>query len=626
MRGIEITITMQSDWHVGTGMGRGELDSVVQRDGDNLPYIPGKTLTGILRDSCEQVALGLDNGQTRGLWHGWINFIFGDQPALAQGAIEPEPRPALIAIGSAHLDPKLKAAFQGKKQLQEAIAFMKPGVAIDAITGTAKKDFLRFEEVVRLGAKLTAEVELNLPDNLSETNKKVIAGILASGAKLTERLGGKRRRGNGRCELKFSGYSDQQIQWLKDNYQSVDQPPKYQQNKLQSAGDNPEQQPPWHIIPLTIKTLSPVVLPARTVGNVVECLDYIPGRYLLGYIHKTLGEYFDVSQAIAAGDLIITNATIKIDGKAGRATPFCLFGEKLDGGLGKGKGVYNRFQESEPDGIQLKGERGGYVGQFEQEQRNLPNTGKINSELFTHNTIQDDVQRPTSDVGGVYSYEAIIAGQTFVAELRLPDSLVKQITSKNKNWQAQLKATIRIGQSKKDQYGKIEVTSGNSADLPKPTGNNKTLSIWFLSDILLRGDRLNFNATPDDLKKYLENALDIKLKERSDNDLICIALRSQRTESWQVRWGLPRPSLVGWQAGSCLIYDIESGTVNAEKLQELMITGIGDRCTEGYGQIGFNDPLLSASLGKLTAKPKASNNQSQNSQSNPLPTDRKSVV
>lgn len=101
MRGIEITITMQSDWHVGTGMGRGELDSVVQRDGDNLPYIPGKTLTGILRDSCEQVALGLDNGQTRGLWHGWINFIFGDQPALAQGAIEPEPRPALIAIGSA---------------------------------------------------------------------------------------------------------------------------------------------------------------------------------------------------------------------------------------------------------------------------------------------------------------------------------------------------------------------------------------------------------------------------------------------------------------------------------------------------------------------------------------------
>lgn len=34
---------------------------------------------------------------------------------------------------------------------------------------------------------------------------------------------------------------------------------------------------------------------------------------------------------------------IKIDGKVGWVILFCLFGEKLDGGLGKGKGVYNCF-------------------------------------------------------------------------------------------------------------------------------------------------------------------------------------------------------------------------------------------------------------------------------------------
>ena len=51
-----LKISMESDWHVGAGAGRGEIDRVVQRDTDDLPYIPAKTLTGILRDGCEQVA------------------------------------------------------------------------------------------------------------------------------------------------------------------------------------------------------------------------------------------------------------------------------------------------------------------------------------------------------------------------------------------------------------------------------------------------------------------------------------------------------------------------------------------------------------------------------------------
>lgn len=70
-----ITIRMASDWHVGSGTGRGEIDSEVQRDADSFPYIPAKTLTGILRDGCEQVALALDNGGERGKWHNWVNFF-----------------------------------------------------------------------------------------------------------------------------------------------------------------------------------------------------------------------------------------------------------------------------------------------------------------------------------------------------------------------------------------------------------------------------------------------------------------------------------------------------------------------------------------------------------------------
>jgi CRISPR-associated protein Csx10 len=52
-----VQVHMLSDWIVGTGEGRvGDVDATVRRDADGLPFVPAKTLTGIWRDACEQVA------------------------------------------------------------------------------------------------------------------------------------------------------------------------------------------------------------------------------------------------------------------------------------------------------------------------------------------------------------------------------------------------------------------------------------------------------------------------------------------------------------------------------------------------------------------------------------------
>ncbi|MBF2072924.1 MAG: hypothetical protein IGS50_04065 [Synechococcales cyanobacterium C42_A2020_086] len=602
-----IRIEMTSDWHVGSGAGRGEIDSEVQRDGDGLPYIPAKTLTGILRDGCEQVALALDGGNERGQWHRWVDFLFGDQPAIAQGAVEPEPRPAIVSIRSAHLDPKLRDALKARPKLKGAIAFIKPGVAIDEETGSAKPDFLRFDEVVRMGAVLTAQnCILNFSDtpNIRDDQKKAAYALLVAGAKMAERLGGKRRRGNGTCIITINAddpKTDEWIQWLKDNGDSVENPPEWKQEELTSKSDsNPATDTVWYTIPLTITTETPVVIPKRTVGNVVESLDSIPGRYFLRHLHRNLGKHLNVSAAIACGDLVITNATIAIDSEAGRPTPFCLFGEKLDGGLSKGKKVYNRFQEPEPDGIQLKGERSGYVGKFDN--AHLPIYTTVSLELFTHNTIQDEVQRPTTDVGGVYSYQAIPAGTNLIAELRLPESLKTQLDQQSSNWWNDLAGTLRIGQSKKDQYGSVKIATHKPDKFSlKQIDECQLLYVWFLSDVLLRDKRLNPTTNPDDFARELERQLGLDegaLVERTSDDLLSCMMRSRRTESWQVRWGLPRPSMLGWQAGSCVVYEVK-GEINPERLSALEAKGIGDRRAEGYGQICFNDPLLMSTLSHL---------------------------
>jgi len=73
-----------SDWIVGTGEGRvGDVDATVRRDADGLPFVPAKTLIGIWRDACEQVAGWLDGSGGGAPWQAWVDWIFGSQPDMA---------------------------------------------------------------------------------------------------------------------------------------------------------------------------------------------------------------------------------------------------------------------------------------------------------------------------------------------------------------------------------------------------------------------------------------------------------------------------------------------------------------------------------------------------------------
>lgn len=612
---FNITLTMNSDWHIGSGNSRGEMDRTVQRDADDLPYIPAKTLTGILRDSCEQVAEALKPQEK---WQNWVDCLFGNQPTLANAEeAEIAPNPALIRIHSAFLEDSLRQALKAKPNLKSAIAFMKPGVAIDPETGSAMPDQLRFEELIRSGAVLTSQ-ECGFNDDdaikLSEPQQATAYALFLAGATLIERIGGKRRRGYGNCTLTIDPKSRDWLQWFQQRYQkdTLPDPPQWKKAEFFTANQpsqKPEKTENWWRIPLTIKARSPLVLPKRTVGNIVECLDLIPGRYFLRYLHKKLDSYINVKSAISQGNLIITNATISIDDKPSRPTPLCLSSDKLSGGLSQGEGVYNRFQEAEPEGIQLKGERSGYLGEFDPANKQLPKHQTLKLELYTHNTIDDSVQRPTEEMGGgVYSYQAIPPNTTFQAELRIPDNIKTDLDSSSPNWWENLRGNTRIGQSKKDQYGGIEIQPQPPQQCQSNIKLSSELYVWLLSDVVLRDERLKPTTHPNDLKQLLENELGISLKccERKTpqgKELLSLMARSRRTDSWQVRWGLPRPSMLGLQAGSCFVYKITSDKPpTPEKLAELEARGIGERRVEGYGQICFNDPLLMKKLSQRQRK------------------------
>ncbi|MBF2056633.1 MAG: hypothetical protein IGQ45_05275 [Cyanobacterium sp. T60_A2020_053] len=598
-----IKVTMLSDWYIGLGQSRGDIDAIVQRDKDGLPYIPAKTLTGILRDSCELVALGLDGGNDNGAWHKWVDFLFGSQPALAEGVVESSPQPAMVSLRSAHFPDSLKNSLTDTKKVKvkDALAFVKPGIGIDDKTGCAKPDFLRFEEMIRKGAVLESkDCQLNYPDYVTSAEKAIAEALLIAGSKMVERMGGKRRRGAGKCKVVLSGFKvDNYLSHLSKTPPS---PPEYQEISLVTDSQHPEiQNSQWYILPVEIITLAPLIVNSRTVGNIVETLDYIPAKYILRNLHRKLGQWLNVSEAISKGSMVITNATISSDGLPSRPTPFCLSADKLNGGLDKGN-VYNRLVEEAPSTLQLKGVKGGYIGQFSGQ--HLPTNPEVEIQIYTHNTIEDEIQRPSSDVGGVYSYSAIAPNTKFQGEIRLKADVFNHLTSQKPQWWKNLDGSYAIGQSKKDDYGRITLKITQKPQLHQGSVNikNNQLIVWLLSDLLLRDERLNPTADINVLRQTLENALGVELEETEKK-----FLRQRRTESWQGRWGLSRPSLVGIQAGSCFVYNI-TGELDTNKLSQVAMEGIGERRVEGYGQICFNDPLLTTPLSSLEPLETSSNN------------------
>ena len=635
---FDITLTFETDWHVGLGAGRpGSLDRLVTRDADDLPYVPAKTLRGIWRDACERLAFALDGGSDEGAWSRRVAATFGDQPAQRRDRADDEkeasaelsglpddrprlhpgdgkPCPSALTIRPARLPKELRERLRGDamRPLREALAFAKPGVKIDHRSGRAEDEHLRFIEMARTGAILEARGEIDL-DQLSELEWPAIKALLVAGAGLVDRLGGHRRRGSGRCTMKLAGLGelDEAIHWIESPseraIEDVDPPSPEATESDGEAGLGQETDALTFVrANLVIVLDEPLAVTHRTVGNVVESLDFLPGTYLLPHVTRSLEGLFDVRSAVARGDLRVSPATVEVDGVAGLPVPMALFQRKNGGGFRHKGTIVNRFVEEDESGTPLKGLRAGYVADAGTGAL-LPRHVTPEKKTRTHNTVEDRAQRPTTEVGGVYTYEAIAAGTRLRCEVAVRKSLV----AKAPVWSDRLNGEVSIGRSKKDDYGQATIQVAWVADdriegpESQPAFTGDRLVVWLTSDLLIRDERLRFDPSPERLRAVLAGRLGLgdKLvfdagKEREK--FLHAAIRTRRIESWQVSWGMPRPSLVAMSAGSCVAFRVAGeGGITPEfskDISEIEAEGLGERLGEGYGRVRFNAPLLMASL------------------------------
>ena len=574
---IDITITFESDWHVGHGASAvGHIDRIVRRHPeDDLPYVPAKTLTGILRDACERVAGGLDEGKD-GPWQEFVAEMFGYQ---SKGVTDASTTTAArLAIGPARLDEALRQALKANPTLKDALTFVKPGISLNE-NGIAIQGMLRLEEVVLAGAVLCARAELVMP----ESARDAALAILTSGARAVDRLGGKRRRGNGRCRIA--------IHDAPANISTIlaAAPPDFEKTSSKVFGALPEvpvaEAGEWHVIELELDIITPVVVPAETLGNVVSTRDHIPGSLLLPALDKKLRRMLgsrsgELTGLLASAMIQIRNAYPEGSGERMIPVPAALMAEKENPA-----NIINSLFELPDDSIQRKQLRMGYLPAG-----GLPNVEPGHNPVHsvkltssTHATIDDEKQRPTEDVGGVFTYEAIRAGQKFSSQILISKSVMDILPELS-----MFEEKIRIGRAKKDDYGQVTVRAsvGNivSAEI-----HGSTFDLMLASPLLARDEKLRPITDQDAFARWLGKKL--------GTGLVCEAVSSRafRDDGWNNAWNEPRPTRFGIAAGSSFRFGMKGDMRNAiAMLQKIEKEGLGERRGEGYGEVKINPSILLA--------------------------------
>jgi CRISPR/Cas system CSM-associated protein Csm3 (group 7 of RAMP superfamily) len=181
---IKYSITFLSDWHAGSGLGSGaNADAVVIKDKQNFPFLPGKTIKGLLRDALQDILDVQSEKVNIELMNQLFGFIKADEST----------EPGQLFFSNAELDEDEK-----KEISSDMTPFLYRNLASTTIgdNGVAKEGSLRTMEVC-VPLELHGQI-LNKKDFSPEE-----LALLDKAMKWTRALGSNRNRGLGRCKIQI---------------------------------------------------------------------------------------------------------------------------------------------------------------------------------------------------------------------------------------------------------------------------------------------------------------------------------------------------------------------------------------------------------------------------------------
>ena len=396
-----LRLTLTSDWGVATGAGvAGGVDAVIERGGDGRPVVRGTVITGLMREQALNAAHALDGARPDGPWAALAATLFGTPT-----------QPRLVAFSDAPVSVTPATAPDGRPSpaTHEVV-----GVSIDAETGTAKDDFLRFLE--RAGSGVGESAVTLLTETLDRTpvtwSPRQYADarlLLALAAQLVTAVGSDRSNGDGACQaLLCDDDAELGRQWCAEVVRRLRAPGAVRAPHLptlatseparlaapapaRTGGGAPapagaarsgapgavgrparpgpamaaEPGPAMAAeLGLTIVLTTPLVSYDVPYSNEVRSLDFLRGTVLLPWVHSRLRHAFTgsdlVRDAVVTGRLRVSDATPVVGGVRGLPVPLVLSRPKVPGARQETLEIWNRLLRGEPSEVHVP-LRSGYV-------------------------------------------------------------------------------------------------------------------------------------------------------------------------------------------------------------------------------------------------------------------------
>ena len=396
-----LRLTLTSDWGVATGAGvAGGVDAVIERGGDGRPVVRGTVITGLMREQALNAAHALDGARPDGPWAALAATLFGTPT-----------QPRLVAFSDAPVSVTPATAPDGRPSpaTHEVV-----GVSIDAETGTAKDDFLRFLE--RAGSGVGESAVTLLTETLDRTpvtwSPRQYADarlLLALAAQLVTAVGSDRSNGDGACQaLLCDDDAELGRQWCAEVVRRLRAPGEVRAPHLptlatseparlaapapaRTGGGAPapagaarsgapgavgrparpgpamaaEPGPAMAAeLGLTIVLTTPLVSYDVPYSNEVRSLDFLRGTVLLPWVHSRLRHAFTgsdlVRDAVVTGHLRVSDATPVVGGVRGLPVPLVLSRPKVPGARQETLEIWNRLLRGEPSEVHVP-LRSGYV-------------------------------------------------------------------------------------------------------------------------------------------------------------------------------------------------------------------------------------------------------------------------
>lgn len=176
-------VTFLDYWHLSSGLSAGaKFDSMVTKDKDNLPYIPGKTIKGLIREMAELTC----NKE-------FVTKCFGSSSDTKDYFYSEENISSKCYFSNVEIEENTRKMII-KEKLQNQLFDEIASTKIDE-NGIAESGSLREIEVV-VPICLFGEIK-NIPDDYKQEMIKALKKI--------KRMGLNRNRGLGRCKIEIIG-------------------------------------------------------------------------------------------------------------------------------------------------------------------------------------------------------------------------------------------------------------------------------------------------------------------------------------------------------------------------------------------------------------------------------------